>query len=171
MTQTDGATQMLSELRAREMREGDIFHWRYRELGDDAQWGRYHCCSCIAIVTNRRLRDTFWSSGSDRTFGLDDLPRLELTYLGNFADLEKASEWQADYYDDADIVNLNHSNSSRDNFYLRKGAKRSAAKMLEVARRKLSESESEARYALNRAERLREVIAKIEVGEIEGVHL
>lgn len=155
-----------------EIKEGDIFRWSYREPGDDRQYGRYHCCSRIAVVANGRLRDTFWSLGSDgRSFGLDDLPRLDLTYLGNFADLEKAGEWQADYYDDADIVNLNHSNSSNDNFYLRKGAKRSAKKMLEAARYKLERSESDERMAADGARRFRAAIAKIEAGEIEDVHL
>lgn len=153
------------------IKEGDIFRWSYRKPGDDRKYGRYHCCSRIAVMTKGRLRDTFWGSSSDRTFGLDDLPRLELTYLGNFADLEKADEWKADYYDDADIVNLNHSNSSRDNFYLRKGAKRSAVKMLEVAHYKLERSESEAQMAADRAERLRATIAKIEAGEIDEVYL
>lgn len=155
-----------------EIKEGDIFRWSYREPGDDRDYGRYHCCSRIAVMTKGRLIDTFWGSMSDaRSFGIDDLPRLELTYLGNFADLEKTDEWKAEYYDDADIVNLNHSNSSRNNFYLRKGAKRSQAKMLEVAHYKLDRAESKKRSAEHDAERLRETIAKIEAGAIEDVRL
>lgn len=151
------------------LREGDIYRWRYREPGDDRQWGRYHCCSQIAIVSGSLLRDTYWSSMSDgRRFGSERLPELELTFLGNLADLEKASEHQADYYDDADIVNLNHSNSSGGNFYLRKGAVRSQKKMLEVARQKLLESQSDHRFAAQRAEQLRATIARIESGEIDG---
>jgi hypothetical protein len=155
------------------MKEGDIYRWNYREPGDDRNYGRYHCCSRIAIADARgRLRDTYWSSGSDgRVFVEADLPKLDLTYLGNLSDLEKAPEWQADYYDDADIVNLNHSNSSRDNFYLRKGAQRSRAKMLERARYKLEQSESAERSAAWASERLRSAIAKIEAGEIADVHM
>lgn len=153
-----------------QIKDGDIFRWSYREPVD---YNRYHCCSRIAVATRGRLLDTFWSGSYDgaRSFGPDDFPRLDLTYLGNFADLEKTPEWEADYYADADIVNLNHSNSTRDNFYIRKGAKRSAAKMLEVARRKLEESESKKRMAESAIERLHETIAKIETGEIEGVYL
>ena len=153
------------------MKEGDIFRWSYRDPGDDRQYGRYHCCSMIAIVQpNGRLRDTYWSSGSDgRSFGADDLPRLELTCIGNLADLEKAPEWKADYYDDADIVNLNHANSSRDHFYLRKGAKRSAAKMLETARHKLERIQSDERMATLRAKDLTAAISRIEAGEIADV--
>lgn len=156
-----------------ERREGDIFRWAYREPGDDRQWGRYHCCSRIAIVdAYGRLRDTYWSWGRDgRIFTHKDLPALELTYLGNLADLEKVPEHLADYYDDADIVDLNHANSPRGNFYIRKGAARSAKKMLESARYQLEKSVSDERTAARRSEQLRETIARIESGEIENIFI
>ena len=155
------------------MKEGDIYRWTYRESGNDRDFGRYHCCSRIAIVQpDGRLRDTFWSSGSDgRFFGADDLPRLDLTFLGNLSDLDKEPEWKADYYDDADIVNLNHSNSSRDNFFLRKGAKRSAAKMMETAIYRLEKAQSDEKNAVRRADELRKVISQIESGQIDNLHL
>lgn len=153
------------------LREGDIFRWSYRDPGDDRQYGRYHCCSCIAVVhKNGRLYDTFWHGSDNKSFGVEDLPKLELTRLGNFSDLEKAPEYKQEYYDDSDCVNLTHSNSSRDNFYLRKGAQPSAAKMLETARHKLERCESDIRGAMWRAEQLRLAIAKIEAGDL-GVHL
>jgi hypothetical protein len=151
------------------LREGDVYRWRYRAPGDDRAYGRYHCCSCIAIVDkDGNLRDTFWASGSDgRRFRPEDLPLLELTRLANLSELEKAGEHEADYYDDADIVDLNHSNSSRGNFYLRKGAKRSAAKMLESARHKLERAVSDEKMAAQRAALLRVTIAKIEAGSTD----
>lgn len=162
----------MTEQTVTELREGDIYRWRYREPGDDRQYGRYHCCSNIAIVTHGRLRDTFWSHGGDgRSFGPDRVAELELTFLGNLANLEKAPEWQADYYDDADIVNLNHSNSTRDNFYLRKGAKRSPKKMRDAAISKLDQAQSAKRMAESKAARLLAAIAQIDAGEIEQVQL
>lgn len=149
------------------LKEGDVFRWQYSEPDPekDRPWGRYHCCSNIAIVNaSGRLCDTYWMGSEGRNFGPEDLPRLKLTYIGNLSELDKAREYQADYYDDADIVNLNHSNSTRDNFYLRKGAQRSATKMLEVARRKLERSESDERLAARRSEELREAITRIEAG-------
>lgn len=155
-----------------DLREDDIYRWSYRDPNVDMrQYGTYHCCSRIAVVRRGRLRDTYWgmSAGSDgRSFGPDDLHRLDLVRLGNFADLEKAREYQADYYDDADIVNLNHSNSPRNNFYLRKGAKRSQAKMLAVARENLEISIGDERRAAETSQRLRESIARIEAGDIES---
>lgn len=157
------------------LREGDVYRWSYREPGDDRAWGRYHCCSNIAIVYKGMLRDTYWQIGNSfsegRIFTEDDLERLDLTRLGNMSDLEKAPEYQSDYYDDADIVNLNHSNSPNGNFYLRKGAKRSQTKMLRSARRKLEQAQGDIRYATSKAERAQAAIDAIETGEIENVHL
>lgn len=156
------------------LREGDVYRWRYLEPGNDGSWGRYHCRSCIAIVHNGRLYDTFWQIGDSfsdgKSFAADDLSDLELTRLGNLAELDKAPEYQADYYDDADIVNLNHSNSPKGNFYLRKGAKRSRDKMEAVARQRFAEAESDFHTARRRMEEIGKIIDRIEAGETD-MHL
>lgn len=155
------------------IRDGDVYRWYFHspDPDGDRSYGRYHCCSNIAIGNGGRLYDTFWQSGNDRrSFGADDLPRLKLTFLGNLSDYQMASESQADYYDDSDFMDLNHSNSPRNNFYLKKGAERSQTKMLDAARRKLEMAESDERMAAGRAARLREAIANIEFGRL-NVHL
>lgn len=149
------------------LNEGDIYRWSYRDPNTDTRsYGSYHCCSRIAVVTSGRLRDTYWYGNDGKSFGPEDLPNLDLRFVANFSELDSAKEYQADYYDDADIVNLNHSNSSRDNFYLRKGAVRSQKKMLEVARYKLERSQSDERAAALKSEQLRVAITRIEAGEI-----
>lgn len=149
--------------------EGDIYRWHYRDVKKDGGIYGYHCCSCIGVVERGRLRDTYWGSCSDsRTFDLDDLAKLELERVGNFSELDKAPEYQADYYDDADIVNLNHLNSTRGNFYLRKGAVRSQEKMLQVARENLERSRSNERNAVRRSAELCDVISRIEAGHTDG---
>lgn len=160
--------------------EGDIFRWSYNDQNVDPRtWGTYHCCSRIAVVQDGRLHDTYWcifskergkwlTGGSGRSFGLEDIARLDLTRLANHADLQSAREYDADYYDDADIVDLNHPNCSGGHFFLRKGAKRSQKKMLVVARRKLERSISEEKSAAYRSEKLRESIAQIEDGKLDG---
>lgn len=159
------------------MKEGDVFRWTYREPSEnDGAWGRYHCCSRIAIFHNGRLRDTFWQIGGSfsqdcRSFGVDSLHKIDLTLLGNLSELDKASEYQADYFDDADIVDLNHPNSSRGNFFLRKGSKRSAAKMIEVARYKLEQVKSDQRSAIRKEDELQRAISRIEAGELYDVYL
>lgn len=153
-------------------KEGDVFQWRYADPdADDRPWGDYHCCSRIGIFHEGRIRDTYWQIGvsfsSGRSFGVEDFPKLILQFRGNLSDFEKRPEYDADYYDDADFLDLNHANSTRGNFYLRKGAKRSTEKMLTVARRKLEKAQSDERYAISRAEDARKVIAKIEAGETD----
>lgn len=152
------------------LREGDIYRWSYRRKDVDLRsYGTYHCCSCIAIVRHGRLRDTYWQIGTSfndgRSFGIEDMPQLELIRIANLDDLNKAPEYQDDYYDDADIVDLNHPNSSRGNFYLRKGAVRSVAKMLQVSRERLAEAESDLRTATDRVKEMHEIIAKLENGD------
>ncbi len=150
------------------LREGDVFRWHYREPGDDSAWGRYHCCSNIAIVRSGLLRDTYWSCGSDgRFFGPDGISKLRLKRLGNLDELQKVDERNDRYYDDTDIVDLNHANSSRGNFYIRKGAKRSAAKMLSTLRNDHAKAVSDASYADSKAKRLLEIISKVEAGETD----
>jgi hypothetical protein len=149
------------------LREGDVYRWSFRDP-KRSDW----CCSRIAIVANCRLRDTFWQIGTNfsdgKAFSIADISDLELTRLGNMADFERAPEYQEDYYDDADIMDLNHSNSTRGNFYLRKGAQRSQAKMLLAAQYALETAESDERSAAYRAKLLREKIAKIKAGDIAG---
>lgn len=157
--------------------EGDIYRWHYRSPGDDNRaWGQYHCCSCIGIVRRGRLYDTYWMIGTaapseGRSFGADNLHKIELTRLGNLADLDEAKSYQAAYYDDADIVDIRHANSSHGCFYLRKGAKRSKRKMLETAQRRLELAEQNKRSAIRRAADMQAAIEKILTGDIDAVHL
>jgi hypothetical protein len=153
------------------LQEGDIYRWSYLDpKTKQGSWGDYHCCSRIAIVNRGRLRDTFWQIGGSfsdgRSFGLEDLPKLELARVANISDLLPAKEYEADYYDDSEIVNLNHSNSPRGNFYLRRGARRSREKMLEVARNNLETSMADERSAASLSEELRGVIRKLEADQL-----
>lgn len=154
------------------LRDGDIYRWGYRDpKTNSAPWGDYHCCSRVAIVKHGRLYDTYWQTGQSfsgcKSFGPDDLPKLTLERLGNMAELEAAKEYQADYYDDADIVDLNHSNNTRGNFYLRKDAKRSRDKMEAIARQRFAEAESDFHTARRRMDEIGKIIDRIEAGDID----
>lgn len=113
------------------MNEGDIFRWSYRAPKDHMP---YHCRSRIAIFHNGLLTDTYWGTPYDNESW--DIPaaraNLDLEFIANLNDLEKIPEWNEVYYGPTDFVNLNHANSSRGNAFVRKGAKRSAEKMLQV---------------------------------------
>lgn len=148
------------------IKDGDIFRWRYKDEKPEhrREWGRYHCKSQIAVAKSGILRDTYWGDSSSGTiWSYDEAERLlELTFVANFADLEKRDEYRADYYDDADCVSLNHPNSTRGNFYVRKGAQRSRERMRVVVAERIAATEHEIAYRQGVAERLRELAIQIE---------
>lgn len=160
------------------MMEGDIYRWSYKKSDDNDRFS-YWAKSRIAIVRNGRLHDTYWmfdlenchSTSDGRNWSLDEATHtLELQLLANINDLQKDSFGKADYYDDADIVNLNHANCSSGNFYIRKGAERSRTKMVDVAKHKREKSISEMVWAAESVRRLDGTIRMIENGEpLDGI--
>jgi hypothetical protein len=106
-----------------------------------------------------KLVDTYW-------YTRDEVNRdnVELTFLGNLDDYEKANEYEERYYSDEDIMNLNHSNNGRDNFYLKKGAERCVKKIRQSILNKLEKMEHERDWANREIERLLE-------SDIEKVYL
>jgi hypothetical protein len=159
------------------IKDGDIFRWRYKDEKPEhlGAYRRYHCKSQIAVAKDGQLVDTFWGgSASDSAWWTyaEAETGLVLTHLGNFSELEKKPEYMAAYYDAADIVNLNHSNSSRDNFYTRKGAQRSKDKMRATLAERIATTEREISFRQDRLERDRQLLADIDSGrELADVHL
>jgi hypothetical protein len=161
-------------------REGDVFFWRYQnETGDYTQ--KYWCCARKAIVRGDFLGDIYWSyidghtvsfhSGSRWWSRADAEKLLTLDFKGNLDEFDVIADYDRSMYDDADILDLRHSNSSKKQVYLRKGAKRSQAAMLAEVNYKIEKAESEIRSANWQLERLSKEKAKIEAGELDGVRL
>lgn len=162
-------------------REGDVFFWRYRdELGNQSE--RYWCCARKAIVRSSGvLADIYWSyidghtvgsRGSGRWWPRDYAEKnLTLEFKGNLDDFDVIADYARSMYDDADILDLRHANSSQKQVYLRKGARRSRSAMLVEVNSKIEKAESEIRSANWQIERLSTAKAKIEAGELEGVWL
>ena len=146
-------------------RDGDIFRWHYRPEREKQIRDPYWAKSCIGVVREGRLVDTYWHGNDSINWTPEEAAReLELTYLGNFAELTKTPEHKADYYDESDCVNLNHPNSGKGNFYVRTGAKRSRTKMLKVATYKLERAKSELASAQRDIERFQGLIEGINAG-------
>jgi hypothetical protein len=151
-----------------DIKDGDIFRWSYRNGG--STW----CKSCICIANNGILRDTYWSHSGDGAAWTykEAAEKLNLRFVANLAELERRRESDADYYDDADIVNLNHSNSTSGNFYIRKGAMRSKAKMQKILIDRIAEEERKIERAKDQVGRFRHTISQIEAGEpLERIYL
>mgnify|MGYP001577739312 CR=1 FL=1 len=99
---------------------------------------------------------------------IGDHPDLSVGSLNDHdGDFREGDIFRWSYRDpNADNYELNHSNSPRGNFYLRKGAVRSQKKQLEVARRKLEQSLTDERVAALQSEQLRATISRLEAGEV-----
>lgn len=136
---------------------GDIYRWSWNDNEYDKRKHQissgtlYWCCSKIGIVDEDYLVDTYWGNTSDNKFFSKEkaLEILDLTYVGNMNDLIEADPKQRAYYLDEDCVDLNHPNSSRGNFYIRKGAKKNLYKMKRVLQREIRDKESSIEYVLS----------------------
>lgn len=155
------------------IKEGDIFRWRYKDKERDGNYLSYWAKSCIAVARNGRLLDTFSDYAPVIASTCDEAhEKLTLTFIANFDDLEQKPEYAAEYYDNVDCVDINHSNSPKGNFYIRKGATRSEKKMREVIAYKIEKEASAIRVAGGRIESLQKELAKIEGGSpLEDVYL
>jgi len=148
---------------------GDIFRWSWNKATlkerepENKSGTMYWCCSRICIFREDNMFwDTYWGGNDyshDKRFSIKDAnTMLDLKFIGNFADLKKADKSERAYYEDRDCVDISHAKSSRENFYIRKDAKKSLDKMRRVMKRKLAKLQRDADYAQQEADRIREEI-------------
>lgn len=122
----------------REWRVGDIVKWWFtdeelkRKNHGNNNGTTYWCCSNIAVMREDGcFHDTFWNH-DNKKFAPDKIGRIyEVDFIANFDELEHVAhdnkyliEKYRNQYDPHDIVDLNHSNNSSGNFYVRRGAKK-----------------------------------------------
>lgn len=131
-------------------KDGDVYRWSYNDIEYDKRkdyHDMYWCCSNIGIVRGEYLEDTFWNSSSSRTFIKDDvLSKLEVLYKGNLNEYQQCRKEDQAMYDDADILNLSHSNSSNQ-YYLKIGAVKSRNKMVKIIKRNALKLQRDYEYA------------------------
>lgn len=156
------------------MKDGDIFHWSYKDEKKHNSSTGYWCKSRIAVVKGGYLIDTYWGGASDNSrFKLDGVEKiLELDFIANENNLINKSEYEANYYAKEDCVNLNHPNSTKGNFYIFKGAKRCPAKIRASINAKIEDHRRDiksAEWAIKCAEK---ELAKLDSGEpLESIYL
>lgn len=144
--------------------EGDIYRWSW----NDAMLKRldyknnagtlYWCCSRIGVVRNGILIDTYWGENNqhNKTFNRDEaIEKLAIQFAANFSDLKSAQPSDQAYYLDGDCIDLNHPNSTRGNFYIRKDAAKNLNKMTRILNRK----------KLNLERKLKQIAWEIELAE------
>lgn len=149
------------------IKDGDIFFWSWKDEQKHKQPMVYWAKSRFAVAKDGMVQDTFWNNSHDGFSMSHDraFKELELNYLGNFADLEKKPEYMSNYYDEKDVVNLNHSNSTSGNFYVRKGAQRSKERMKQYLEYHIEKEEGTIRFALSSIKTMKKSLLEIEEGK------
>ena len=152
------------------MKNGDIFKWSYNEeqlkkMGLQYSAGTlYWCCSRIGVFNDGYLEDTFWNSSTDKCFSIESIKeKLTLEFIANEDDLVSANTSEKAYYLDSDCFDLNHPNSTRGNFYLRKGAKKNIAKMELILKRERNHIASSIKSQLRSISQLEDQLKNVTI--------
>ena len=168
-----------SEMTLTEWRDGDVFQWAYKDsLGDYTQ--KYWCKSRIGVVRAGRMHDTYWlhladdgrwhgSSDGHRWEPSEAAERLELDFRGNLSDFDRIDDYRVRFYAPADILDMRHANDTRGPIFLRKDARRDSATILAEIARRTEKEESAICSAHWGLERLAEMRAKVEAGDLDGI--
>lgn len=152
------------------IKENDIFRWRYLDDKEHSDYLNYWCKSRIMICRNGILKDTYWSGSDGFAIKVEDAQsrfRLILTYIGNLDELKPIGKHDFDYYADDDIVDISHENMSRSGFYIKKDAKRCKDKILKKLNEKAEYEKDKANWALKSHKDLIERIDQIENGTLD----
>ena len=159
------------------MENGDIYRWAYTAAfaAKAGGWGLAHWCkSQIAIVHDGNLLDTFWmghggkrrgSYGPKYNEGRAINPECaELQFLANLDDLVEIYPEDKRFYDQADIVDLRHSNNSNAPVMVKRSAHRSREVTRELLLYEIDKAASEANSASIRKERLEQELRSLDAG-------
>lgn len=163
-------------------RDGDVYFWRYRKEGSALSF-QYHCRAQKAIIASGMLADIYWAYIDGHHFNISNIGgswtsleqanrNILLEYKGNLDEFDVIPDHDAPLYDAADILDLRHANSSQKQIYLRKGAVRSRARMLEQCRYLRKKAESAMRSAEHNVAYYAEIEAKIEASvDLKEIYL
>lgn len=131
-------------------KDGDVYLWSFNDQEYEKRKDHhdmYWCCSRIGIVANEFLVDTYWGSSLNKMFTIDDVnEKLVVAYKGNLNDYTPCRKEDQAMYNDEDILNLSHPNSSNQ-YYLRIGALKSKEKMVKVIKRNALKLQHDIEYA------------------------
>lgn len=153
------------------LKVNDVYNFRYSQEEAKKRFEPYHCFDGTLIVRKLHnggfhLVDTYWASGDSRTFTMEQaLADGELTFLCNLDDVEEISEYDKNYYDDADIIIIHMHAGYRTQRCIKKGTLRSKTKMIESVNQKINDAKSRINSAEYDIRKQTENLAKIEAGD------
>lgn len=168
-----------------DLRENDICTWRWKDderHQDCGPFRSYHCKAQKGIVHNGQLLDLYWMNigshfaqegwSKSRSGGKPvPLDEVIVKVVANIDDLTEIRRCDERYYDRADVVDLDNPNSSNAPIFIRNGAQRSRAAMLEYAENKLKAAERDAAVAENAVARWTALSAQIQTGNLDEIYL
>ena len=126
-------------------KEGDFYRWSYKNEILRGTTDTYWCKSQIAYFDGKYLKDTYWSTGSSN-YEID-LSKVDLVFMGNIFDYEKIYEYEKQYYDPKDILDISHpDNRIGNSLFVRKGASKSKEVMLAKLQEQIDKEQSEIDY-------------------------
>jgi hypothetical protein len=150
-----------------EMKEGDVFFWRWKAGARVGVSSPYHCWSAKAVVgSDGRLRDTFWSDHSDK---LVPLEQVDLTYRGNIHEMKKINGYETQFYREDDVVDMRHSNNSRASVYVVPGAERNPGVMRALVLERIKQARLDVERHKRLIETLTDELAAIDAGRLQDV--
>jgi len=147
------------------MRIGDVFEFRYSQeyIKENNIFSPYHCFDGTLVANEEgggivRV-GTYWS-GCNKTFNPDNIESMgTLTFLFNSDEVDSCSKDDFKYYDSEDVFTMSIHMGYRNNFFIKKGAKRSKDTMLEYLR---SELEKQKLMQISIERDIKGIIEKIE---------
>lgn len=153
-----------------ELKLNDVYRFRYNDPSKN--YNSYHCFDGQLIVkqkasSNLYLEDTYWCSGGNRTFTLEQALREgKLNFVCNLNEVEKINESELKYYADEDIFDLSYQHSCYKKYVKRKDAVRCPEKMERVLIRKIEELEHNIEWENARLIEAKEKLEKLRNGDI-----
>ncbi len=110
------------------MNDLDVYRWSYKDPKDHNS-NSYWCTTQIGVVMNEKFIDTYWAWPPERSFSdgrkwslKDAEEKLNLEFIANLDDLELLTD-TPEWYDN--VIDLTHSNTSRNLRFIRKGQQKS----------------------------------------------
>lgn len=154
-----------------EIKVNNVYNFKYNEKWSKKVFDPYHCFDGQLIVRQGEeglyLEDTYWSAGENRCFTLEEaIEKGDLTYVCNLDEVEKCKRTEFDYYDDKDCFNLSTQHNCYGKYYIRKNAKKSQNKIIEVLIEKIKNEENIIRSAEWNIEYYEKQLKKVRSGDL-----
>lgn len=158
-----------------ELREGDVFEFRYSQAYRDKHPGDLHWCfEGTVIVRKGELCDTYWGMNGYSEPRIVKTEWGALEFVVNLDDVRPCESYEHVYYDDSDCFVITSQHGLQRACFVRKGAEKSSAKLLRVIDERLREKRDELTRHVRSVnfdiERLVEARVKAEAGNL-NVHI